>query len=365
MPTVTKLEQTFLDLVAIDEVHPHEDQVLVYIKRRLDAAGVPFRQDAAGNIVAQIAGAAGGPAIALVGHTDIAAPLAGRQVVVAEGVIKTDGHGLLGADDKAAVAAMLELADGATSARPARTIELVFTVGEEAGCVGAVGLDMALVSAKQAVVLDWTGRVNRVITRSPAYFKIDVEYRGRAAHPAEWQEGKNAGAALIAAAAQLRQGEYASGVTCNIGVMQFGDARNKVPGHATLQAELRSYDTAKITAAAAEGERLFRATAAQHGVEAQLAFVKDSPAYELNQDGELITIVEQALATAGLQPHLEPTYGCFDGNILAARGLDTIMLGAAYYHPHSAEEYLNRAEFAELLTVLKILLYPPKGSNRV
>ena len=256
---LTSLEQTFLDLAGIDEVHPHEDKVLAYIEHRLTEAGVPYDQDQAGNIIGRIPGGAGEP-VALVGHVDIAAPLAGRQVIIEDARIKTDGTGLLGGDDKAAVAAMLELAGavGRGEVKPSRSVELIFTVGEEAGCVGAVALDMSLIKAKSALVLDWTGRVNRIVTKSPAYFKIDIEYVGRTAHPAEWQDGKNAGSALIAAASQLRVGEYAPGVTCNVGIFGFGQARNQVPGSATLQAELRSYDTASIEAAAAEIKQLFQ-----------------------------------------------------------------------------------------------------------
>ncbi len=349
------LEKTFLELAAIDEVHPHENEILAYIKSRLETAEVPYQQDKTGNIVGRIPGAEASEAIALVGHVDIAAPLGGRQVVLTAEAIKTDGTGLLGADDKAAVAAMLELADYTQAAehKPARSIELIFTVGEEAGCVGAVALDMSLVSAKQALVLDWMGGVNHIVTQSPAYFKIDVEYLGRTAHPAEWQQGKNAGAALIHAASELKVGEYAPGVTCNIGIFEFGKARNQVPGQATLRAELRSYDTEKIETAAAEIEQLFRDTAKKHDVEPKLSFIKDSPAYRLDQSGALYKATTQALAAAGLKPIPEPTYGCFDANILAARGLDVVILGAAYYNPHSPGEYLSRTEFSELFEFLK------------
>ncbi len=352
---ITQLEQTFLDLVAIDEVHPHEKKVLEYITGRLEKGNVPYKKDPMGNIVARIPGSeAAGEALALVAHTDIAAPLAGRQVVVDPDVIKTDGTGLLGGDDKAAVAALLELvsAIAAGRVRPASPLELLFTVGEESGCLGAKDLDMKLLSAKRAIVLDWTGRVNNVVTQSPAYIKIDVEYVGRTAHPAEWQAGRNAGAALIDAANQIKVGEYEPGVTCNIGIFGFGKARNQVPGVASLQAELRSFDTAKADAAAAQVEQTFRDTAKKHGVEPKITIAKDSPAYRLDQSGALFRHVAGALGAVNLTPNLQPTYGCFDGGILAGRGLDVVMMGAGYHNPHSPGEYVNRAELAEIFEFL-------------
>ncbi len=350
------LENTFQELATINEVHPHEDQVLSYIKRRLKAANVVCRQDQIGNIVARLEGESS-DTIALVAHVDIAAPLAGREIVVTDDAIKTDGTGLLGADDKAAVALMLELADHvqAVAKRPQRTIELIFTVGEEAGCIGAVALDMTLVQAKKALVLDWLGRVDNIVTKSPAYYKIDVEYIGRTAHPAEWQQGKNAGTALIAAANGLKVGEYAPGVICNIGIFEFGKARNQVPGRATLQAELRSYDADKIESAATEIEEIFRSTATSRGIEAKIEVTKDSSSYELDQSSSFFQTVTSALAGQSLKPNLQPTYGCFDGNILAARGLEVIMMGAGYYNPHSPSEYLDRHQFAEAFEFIKSL----------
>jgi tripeptide aminopeptidase len=350
---VSALEQTFLDLVAIDEVYPHEHKVLEYITTRLNSAGVSYTKDEAGNIVATIPAATGLP-LALVGHVDIAAPLSGRQVVIQPDVIKTDGTGLLGGDDKAAVAAMLELATAVAikSLVPGRPVQLVFTTGEEAGCVGAVALDMNNITARQALVLDWTGRPNCVVTKSPAYVKIDIEYIGKAAHPAHWQDGKNAGAALIAAATKLKQGEYSPGVTCNIGIFNFGKARNQVPGRASLQAELRSHDKAALSKAVSQTKALFENVAGEYDIKPVLSFVQDSPAYVLDQSGVLFSRLTTAMSQIGLEPHLEATFGGFDGNILADRGIETIMIGAAFYNPHSVSEYLNRSEFHELFELV-------------
>jgi tripeptide aminopeptidase len=358
---LTPLEQTFLDLAAIDEIHPHENQVLAYIRHRLDQSGLRYLQDEAGNLIARVPAAAGATEspLALVAHTDIAAPLHGRQVVIDPERIKTDGTGLLGADDKSAVALLLELATRARSRRihPHRPLELVFTVGEEAGCEGAKALDVTKLEANQALVLDWTNSIAHYVTRSPAYGKIDVEYLGRTAHPAQWQEGLNAGAALTAAAAALTVGEYTPGVTFNIGVFNYGQARNQVPGRAMLQAELRSYDTAALETATTAVAAHFRNRAAKQGLQARITATTDSPAYHLNESGPLFASVRRTCQSLGLKPVADSTYGCFDGNILAARGLEVMMLGAAYYAPHSPGEYLNRAEFAEALKFLEQLCY--------
>lgn len=353
MQSVTPLEQTFLDLAAIDEVYPHEVAVLDYVKARLTTAKVSYHQDAAGNLVAQLG--EGANPLAVVGHVDIAASLGGRQIIMTPEVIKTDGTGLLGADDKAAVAIMLELASTSAGTPLAQPLELVFTVGEEAGCVGAKALDMSLVKSRQALVLDWLGGVQNVVTSSPAYVKIDATYTGRDAHPAHWRDGINAGAALAQAVAGVEQGEYLPGVICNVGIMYFGNARNKVPGLASLQAEIRSFDAAKIDVAITKLRSHFTSVAAKANVAATVTITKDSPSYAYQPDGELFGRVTQGLKSVKLVPNLETTYGCFDGNILAARGLEVLMLGAGYYNPHSPSEYLDRHQFAQAYAVVQAL----------
>ena len=119
---------------------------------------------------------------------------------------------MLGADDNTAVAVLLEL---------------IYTVGDEAGCVGAVQLDKGLVKAKMTLVFDWVGCVNTVITQSPPFCKIGVKYLGRSVHPAHWQHGRNAGTRLFVAAGNVSQGEYVPGVTCSIGQVRVGDARSR------------------------------------------------------------------------------------------------------------------------------------------
>lgn len=349
---ISPLEETFLELANIDEVHPHEREVLAYICSFLERAGVRYRQDQAGNIVTAVwPGLYDGPVLGLVAHVDIAAPLGSRKVVITQTRIHTDGTGLLGADDKTAVAVLLHLIDGICSGRIilAQPVQFIFTIGEEAGMVGAIALDMSLVQAQMALVFDWVGGVNTIITMSPAYCKIDVEYQGRTAHPAQWQTGINAGTPMYETAGRVPNGEYASGVTSNVGLVRVGEARNAVPARSTLMMELRGYDTEQVSTAATTLEAMFLATARKHGVEPIVRVTMDSPAYHLNQSGQLFTQVRHALATLGLTPDLVPTYACFDGSVLAARGLDVMVLGAAYYRPHTPAEYLVRQEFADIL----------------
>lgn len=339
----------FLELAAFDNVHPNEAEILNYIKSKLDSFGLKHSQDSFGNIVALISSTSE-TSVALCGHVDIAAPLRGRKIIRRDNIIKTDGKSLLGGDDKTAVAAMLWLAEQISSAQlvTAKSVELIFTTGEEAGMMGAKNIDYSHIKSDDILVFDWLGRVNRIIVKSPAYIKLDVSYTGRTAHPAEWQKGINAGQFLLQAASTLQQGEYKKGVTFNIGRFRYGEARNQVSGFAELEAEVRAFDLNEASSAAEEISKVFEDIASKHSIKCAVSLDADSAALELNTSSKLVTKITRSLAELNLEPYFEETFGCFDANIFAGKGKNVVVLGGAYYNPHGPEEYVNIDELYEL-----------------
>lgn len=351
---MNKLVRTFMDLAVIDEVYGQEDKTLGYIEARLRAAKTRFQRDQAGNIVATIKGKSE-DALGLCAHVDIAAPLLGRKVIIEDNQIRTDGVALLGGDDKTAVAAFLELADylHQNSIVPSRTLQLVFTIGEEAGLLGAKALDDDMLEARQILVFDWYGTVGNVVSESPAYYEVDVKYLGKDAHPALWQTGVNAGQVLMRAAAELRQGDYSKDVIFNIGIVNIGHARNKVPGHAALQAELRSYSDAAAKKAAAEVAAHFRGYATKAGITPTIDVSLSSGSFRLDKSGGLFRDISNVLKAQRIPCRIGPTYGCFDGNIFAQRGKEVVTMGAAFYEPHSPSEYVDIAQFDQMYDFIR------------
>jgi tripeptide aminopeptidase len=346
----------FLELAAIGNVHPNETEVLNYIKLKLKSFGIKFFQDDFGNIVATILSAENPDRfIGISGHVDIAAPLKGRQVITENNIIKTDGLSLLGGDDKTAVAMMLWLAEqhylGQINFK--FSVELIFTVGEEAGLMGAKNLNYNLVKSDDILVFDWEGSVNRIITKSPAYIKIDVKFKGKSAHPAEWQKGKNAGQFLMLAASKLKQGEFETGVTFNIGRVNIGEARNQVPGEATLEAEVRSFSYKNALNATEQIINHFDTIAKTNGITCEAKQDADAAAYELDSSSDLMNQVNLSLNGVGLEPIFEQTFGCFDGNIFTKHAKKVVILGAAYYNPHGPDEYVNVNEFNQMLEFIR------------
>ena len=106
-----------------------------------DAAGAQIGSNA-GNLYARVEATDGGTPLFLCAHLDTVPPEAGIEPVVEDGVVRNAAGTILGADNKAAVAVMLEATRRILSEnRPHGGLELLFTPMEEVGLYGAAAFD--------------------------------------------------------------------------------------------------------------------------------------------------------------------------------------------------------------------------------
>src|SRR5207248_6786809 len=172
-----------------------------------------------------------------------------EPVVCEDGFVRNAGGTILGADNKAAAAALLEAAarlleDG----RPHAGIELLFTPMEEVGLRGAGAFDEQRLGARIGYVYDHAGPIGQVIVGAPYQRKIDVAFHGRAAHSGMYpEEGRSAIAAAARAIADLRLGRVDDETTANVGLIEGGSAGNIIPEWCTLSAEARSHNERKLS----------------------------------------------------------------------------------------------------------------------
>lgn len=363
------LEGTLGELIDIGEIWQQEDKVLDVVSRHLDKAGVRYERQPDGTMIAHIEGERSDePEIGLCAHVDVAAPHTKGGIIVDGNVIKTDGTRLLGGDDKTAVAAMLCLATYFRRGRfyqrrikPLRSLKMIFTAGEEAGLHGAAALSPEQVP-DNIIAFDWVGGVDQVVEKSPAMRKIDYRTVGLAAHAALHGQGKNAGIPLAMAIAELadKVGDYDPDVIFNIGQAAFGAARNQVPQEGWLQAELRSHDLAAVErAASAVCEQLVE-VAGRFDVKSEINLDKQSDPYVLNTQSGLYELATTALGKLGRVPVHTASFGCYDTNIFDAHpGKTGMTMGAAYYNPHTNEEWVDRKQLLELYEYMKVLVSTP------
>src|SRR5713101_731588 len=220
----------FLDLAALPSPPGQEREVADRVAAYLTELGLEVSEDDAGSRIDSNAGnlytrleptTDGGLPIFLCAHLDTV-PLDGRlEPVVEDGVVRNAGGTILGADNKAAVVAMLEgVRRVVAENRPHAGIELLFTPKEEVGLQGAAAFDADRLQAQLGYVYDQAAPIGEIILGAPWSQALEVTFHGRAAHSGMFpEEGRSAIQAAARAIADLRLGRIDEEATANVGVI--------------------------------------------------------------------------------------------------------------------------------------------------
>ena len=346
----------FLRLVRIDSPTMHEREIADYLKERMTGIGLSVYEDnageifgsehvkPAGNLIGTLKGSdPKAPAVLLCAHMDTVEPGRGVNPVVRDGAVYSDGTTILGSDDKAGVAAILEAVSVLKENKVSHgDLEIVFTVAEEGGLKGAKNLEYERLKAKFGYVLDCDGPAGTIITRAPAQYKIKSSIIGRAAHAGiSPEEGINAIYIASKAISRMKLGRIDEETTANIGVISGGKATNIIPELVNIEGETRSIDPEKLDKQTAEIVSILETTAKEMG--AQIKVEKDFlyPRLKLDESDQAVTIAAAAALAVGQQPVQVSTGGGSDANILNGYGIPTVNLGIGMCKVHSIEEFIT------------------------
>ena len=352
----------FLELAAVPSPSGEERAVADRVGSYLRDLGLAVEEDdagprvgsSAGNLLARLepTNEHGGFPILLCAHLDTVAPSGPVEPVVEEGVVRNAAGTILGADDKAAVAAMLEgvrllLAER----RPHAGVELLFTVREETGLEGAAAFGGEL-AARAGFVYDYEGPVGEIVVAAPSARMLDVLFKGRAAHAGiSPEEGRSAVVAAARAIADLRLGRLDEETTANVGVIEGGSARNVVPDRCRVLAEARSRDERKLDELVGEMLDCFAFAAGVAECEVEVQVEEKYRAYRLGSDDLPVRLARQALRRAGFVPRTVEANGGADANVFNARGLPSVNLANGMLRIHSPDEAVAVADLEAMVGV--------------
>ncbi len=342
-----RLVKTFMDLVRIDAPSGSESKAADFVARRLRALGLEPRIDSLHNVTARVRGR--GEPFLLNAHMDSVAPCIGIKPRLEDGVIKSDGTTVLGADDRAGVAAILEgLAVIQEDRLPHRPLEIAITVQEEVGLGGARGLDFKFFKAKMGAVLDSHGNVGTIIVQSPSHNLIEATIRGKAAHAGVEPE-KGISAILVAAEAiaAMPLGRIDEETTANIGVIQGGAARNIIAERCELVGEARSRRETKLKRQTDIMVRALERAAKKRRAQVDIQVQRAYSMFRFSPRDAVVREVSTAIERLGRKPVLEVTGGGSDANIFNDKGIACIPLGIGYERIHTTEEFIPIAELGK------------------
>jgi tripeptide aminopeptidase len=358
----------FLELAAIPSPSGEEAAVAERVRAYLRALGVDSEQDEAGNLLARLPATdgAGGEPIFLCAHLDTVPPSGAIEPVVEDGVVRNAAGTILGADDKAAVAVLLEaarllLAEG----RRHGGIELLFTTREETGLEGAQAFDASRLRSRLGFVYDYSGPVGEIVVAAPSGRSLQIVLTGRPAHAGiNPEDGRSAIAAAARAISDLRLGRIDEETTANVGLIEGGGALNVVPATCLVTAEARSRDEAKLAALVQEMLDCFAFAAAVTECEVEATVQDKYRGYRLAADDPALVLARTALVAAGFEPRDVEVCGGADANVFNHRGLHCVNVANGMAKVHTAEEEIAVADLEAMVTVTLELIGAANGASR-
>jgi tripeptide aminopeptidase len=322
-----------------------------------DEAGAQIGASA-GNLLARIPGT-GPETIVLCAHLDTVPLEATVEPVLVDGGWENANNAIVGADNKAAVAVMLELARRLASApRPSEVgLELLFTVCEEIALQGAKAFDRQLLLSRFGYVFDHPSPIGEIITASPTYYRILAELRGRAAHAGiNPENGRSAIAAAARGIAAMRLGRIDAETTSNIGTIAGGTNANVVPERCRVEAEARSLDRERAESLATEIVDHFQVGADAAECDLDVTVERMFEGYRTRGREASVLVAEAALAACGYEPTHIVTGGGSDANAFRTAGFPTTNLANGTERNHEPTERVSVDALEGMLEVAIALL---------
>jgi tripeptide aminopeptidase len=356
----------FCELAALPSPPGEERAVADAVSRYLRDCGLEVDEDDAGprvgstmgNLYARLEPTADGEPLFLCAHLDTVPPTAAIEPVVDDGVVRNGAGTILGADNKAAVAAMLDgarrvLAEG----RPHAGIELVFTPKEEVGLVGASAFDRSRLRARTGYVYDQAAPIGVVILGAPFSQALEVTFHGRAAHSGMHPEdGRSAIAAAARAISELRLGRVDELSTANVGTITGGTAGNVVPEWCTFTAEARSHDERRLAELIQEMQDAITFAASVAECDVETTARKSYRGYRFAKTDRAVALAAEALTRCGHDVTYDLSGGAADANVFNEHGLQCVNLANGMTDIHTPNEHIAVADIEAMVDVTLALV---------
>ncbi len=355
----SRLHERFVRYCEVRSPTGEEREIADTLAAELRAMGLEVVEDdagrvaqaGAGNLIARSAGS-GERWLMFCAHIDTVPHQGQVEVVDDEGVFRSRGETILGADNKAAVAVFMELIARHLERPGGAGIELVLTVAEEQGLRGAKAFDTSQLRSQAGFVLDHAGAVGEVVVSTPTQQRIVADFIGVEAHAGiRPEDGSSAIAAAAAAVARMELGRLDEGTTANVGLISGGTSGNVVPGHCGIHAESRSLDAERAAEVAGQISDACAWGASEHGCDVDVRLEELFRGYEVPSSSPALALAEAGLRGAGLEPVRTAIGGGSDANVFRLEGFDAVLLANGTDAVHTAEEHVPASSLAKMLEV--------------
>lgn len=340
-----RLTERFFRYVRCASESGAERDFCLLVEEEFKRLGVPFWRDEIGekigsngwNLIAKLPGE--GKPILFSCHMDTVSPGKGIMPILENGVVRSAGDTVLGADDKSGIAAVLEALESILEEGvPHRPVEILFSLCEESGLLGSRHADYSRFESKEGLVLD-CGEVGLIKNRAPAIVHLHIRVRGKAAHAGVAPEqGVHALKAAAEAVANITCGHPDDMTVMNVANFVSAGATNVVPELATFDMEIRSFTETLLQKHIRLVEGAIQDACRTYGAIYEMELDRQSDSLFVPEDGPLVGKVRELYAQMGIELRVEGTFGGCDATWLYAHGIQALNTGTGMTNAHSVNE---------------------------
>lgn len=357
-----RLVEEFMELVQVDSETKHEAEIARVLKDKFGALGLQIEEDdssarsgcEANNLMFTLQpteDCAQAPVIYFTCHMDTVVPGKGIKPTLGEdGFIRSDGTTILGSDDKAGIAAMLELVrvlkeEGVSHG----TIKFVITAGEESTLLGSRSMTPGWVKADFGYAIDSNGDVGGIAVAAPFQSKVYINFTGKTAHAGVNPEaGISAITVAAKAVARMRLGRIDKETTANFGTFCAVGETNIVTEKVQLIGEARSLVQDKLFKQLDTMKEACEAACHEMGASCDFRYELMYPGYKYDETAPHVKLAMEAIEGLGLKPHLFQSGGGSDANLFNGQGIPTVNLSVGYQEIHTTNEHIAVSEMVKI-----------------
>jgi tripeptide aminopeptidase len=355
-----RIVREFMELVQIDSETLHEEKISIVLKEKFSELGLIVVEDdskertghGAGNLIItweadQLVDA---PHIFFTCHMDTVTPGVGIKPTLGEdGWITSDGTTILGSDDKAGIAALLEAIRVIQEKKlPHGVVQFIITVGEESGLRGAREFDPNFMDAEFGYALDSNGEIGAIAVAAPTQAKITMTIIGKSAHAGvNPEDGISAIQVASKAISRMNLGRIDHETTANIGKFFGGGPTNIVCDHVQLDAEARSIVQEKVDKQIGQMREALEVTAREFDADCEFRSEIVYPAFNFTENDAVVQLAQRAIGNLGLTSRVFHSGGGSDANIFNGFGIPTVNLALGYENIHTTKERIKAVDMAK------------------
>ena len=359
-----RMMKQFIEMTKIDATSCEELPMQQYMEKELkklggkvyvDDAGKKFKTTAKGNVMAHFPGTVKSKPFILGAHLDTVAPCKNVKASIKNGKVVTDGTTVLGADDRAGLAIILEVIRTLKESKEDYPpIEVACTLCEEGGMYGAKFFDASFLQGKEGLILD-DQSPEELIVNAPKAYIFEIKITGKASHAGVAPE-KGISALEVAAKAisMMKLGRIDKLTVANLGIIRGGTGTNIVMPELVLEGEARSRNLPALEKQVKhmkecfkKAEKLFTKKVDGKTIKPKIEFRQELkyPLLNISPKLPLIKYILSCAKANKIKMEIKSCGGGFDSNVLASKGLIMPIIGIGYYDNHTVKEWLDIKEF--------------------